>query len=83
MDPIVLSHPDFNIQNCIVFTVGELKRIIDWTGVYAVLRSFSSKSYPMWLVRDWFPVIYVYDESMDQGMEPESVLEDSPASLRY
>ncbi|KAF2973040.1 hypothetical protein GQX73_g562 [Xylaria multiplex] len=80
-DPFVLAHPDFDIQNFIVSEEGELLGIIDWDGVAAVPRSVGNKGYPGWLIRDWDPAMYGYEESMEQGVEPEGLWEDSPQTL--
>ncbi|KAF2457386.1 hypothetical protein BDY21DRAFT_385712 [Lineolata rhizophorae] len=68
MDPFVLAHPDFDIQNFIVSEEGELQGIIDWDGVSAVPRTLA---------------MYGYKESMEHGVEPEGVWEDSPGCLAY
>jgi len=80
--PFVLSHPDLNIQNIIVSDDGKLQGIIDWDGVIAVPRTCGNEAYPLWLIRDWFPDSYAYDDSMDRGVEPEGCWEDSPKSLK-
>lgn len=82
-DPFVLAHPDFDIQNFIVSEEGELQGIIDWDGVAAVPRTLGNERYPGWLTRDWDPAMYGYKESMDDGVEPEGVWEDSPECLAY
>ncbi|KAK1769115.1 hypothetical protein QBC33DRAFT_532301 [Phialemonium atrogriseum] len=82
MDPFVLAHPDFDIQNVIVSEEGELG-LIDWDGVAAVPRSLGNERYPGWLTRDWDPAMYGYKESMDHGLEPEGVWGDSPECLAY
>lgn len=56
--PFVLSRPDLNIQNIIVSDDGKLQGIIDWDGVVAVPRTCGNESYPLWLIRDWFPDSY-------------------------
>ncbi|KAK7416713.1 hypothetical protein QQX98_005039 [Neonectria punicea] len=81
--PFVLAHPDYDIQNFIVSDTGELQGIIDWDGVAVVPRSIGSERYPGWLTRDWDPAMYGYDESMDKGVEPEGVREDSPTTLKF
>lgn len=81
--PFVLAHPDYDIQNFIVSDEGELQGIIDWDGVAAVPRRAGSERYPGWLTRDWDPVMYGYQESMDEGGEPEEVWEDSPETLKH
>ena len=83
MDPFVLAHPDFEIQNFIVSEEGELRGIIDWDGVAAVPRTLGNERYPGWLTRDWDPAMYGYKESMEHGVEPEGVWEDSPECLAY
>ncbi|KAF3021373.1 hypothetical protein E8E15_009211 [Penicillium rubens] len=83
IDPFVLAHPDFDIQNFIVSEEGELRGIIDWDGIAAVPRTLGNERYPGWLTRDWDPAMYGYNESMEHGVEPEGVWEDSPESLAY
>ncbi|KAJ5931518.1 hypothetical protein N7516_006007 [Penicillium verrucosum] len=83
MDPFVLAHPDFDIQNFIVSEDGELRGVIDWDGIAAVPRTLGNERYPGWLTRDWDPAMYGYKESMDHGVEPKGVWEDSPESLAY
>eukprot|EP00171_Calliarthron_tuberculosum_P010915 IDg10915t1 len=83
MDPFVLAHPDFDIQNFIVSEEGELRGLIDWDGVAAVPRTLGNERYPGWLTRDWDSAMYGYKESMEQGVEPEGVWEDSPECLAY
>ncbi|KAI1124236.1 hypothetical protein F5Y10DRAFT_249913 [Nemania abortiva] len=80
-DRFVLAHPDFDIQNFIVSEDGELQGIIDWDGVAAVPHTIGNARYPGWLTRDWDPTIYGYQESMEQGIEPDGVWEDSPQCL--
>ncbi|KAI0399442.1 hypothetical protein F4802DRAFT_589477 [Xylaria palmicola] len=80
-DRFVLAHPDFDIQNFIVSEDGELRGIIDWDGVTAVPRTVGNARYPGWLTRDWDPTMYGHLESMEEGIEPVGVWEDSPASL--
>lgn len=83
-NPFVLAHPDFDLQNFLVSKDGELQAIIDWDGICAVPCGVGNESYPGWLTRDWDPGMYGYKESMDQGIEPEGVWENSPAELsRY
>ncbi|KAI0109579.1 hypothetical protein GGR51DRAFT_512001 [Nemania sp. FL0031] len=77
----VLTHPDFDIQNFIVSEDGDLRGIIDWDGVAAVPRTIGNARYPGWLTRDWDPDMYGYQESMEQGMKPVGVWEDSPSCL--
>ncbi|KAF7544173.1 hypothetical protein G7Z17_g10163 [Cylindrodendrum hubeiense] len=81
--PFVLAHPDYDIQNFMVSDTGELQGIIDWDGVSVVPCSIGSERYPGWLTRDWDPAMYGYDESMDKGVEPDGVQEDSPKALKF
>ncbi|KAI2622452.1 hypothetical protein GGR54DRAFT_629978 [Hypoxylon sp. NC1633] len=81
MDHFVLAHPDFDIQNFIVSEDGDLRGIIDWDGVAALPRTIGNERYPGWLTRDWDPAMYGYEESMEQGLEPGGVWEDSPNCL--
>lgn len=83
MDPFILAHPDFDIQNVIVSEEGELQGIIDWDGAAAVPRTLGNERYPGWLTRDWDPAMYGYKESLEHGVEPEGVWEDSPECLAY
>ncbi|BCR90904.1 uncharacterized protein ACHE_60790A [Aspergillus chevalieri] len=83
MDPFVLAHPDFGIQNFIVSEEDELQGIIDWDGFAAVPRTLGNEGYPGWLTRDWDSAMYGYNESMEHGVELEGVWEDSPESLAY
>ncbi|KAI1117505.1 hypothetical protein F5Y14DRAFT_402837 [Nemania sp. NC0429] len=80
-DGFVLAHPDFDIQNFIVSEEGDLQGIIDWDGVAAVPCTIGNAGYPGWLTRDWDPAMYAYQESMEHGVEPDGVWEDSPACL--
>lgn len=80
-DQFVLTHPDFDMQNIIVSEDGELQGIIDWDGVAAVPHTIGNMKYPGWLTRDWDPIAYGYHESMDQGVEPEGLWEDSLSCL--
>ncbi|KAH6976266.1 hypothetical protein BKA56DRAFT_633522 [Ilyonectria sp. MPI-CAGE-AT-0026] len=83
LKPFVLAHPDFDVQNFIVSEDGQLQGIIDWDGIMAVPRSIGNEGYPGWLTRDWDPLMYGYNKSMDDGVEPLGVWEDSPESLKY
>lgn len=81
--PFVLAHPDFDIQNFIVSQDGELKAIIDWDGVAAVPRAVGNERYPGWLTRDWDPMMYSWREGMETDPNRETLLEDSPTTLKY
>ena len=56
----VLAHPDYDIQNFIVSTEGELRGVIDWDGVTAIPTCLGNERYPSWLTRDWDPMMYGY-----------------------
>ncbi|KAJ5909258.1 hypothetical protein N7495_001940 [Penicillium taxi] len=62
LDPFVITHPDFDIQNFRVSEEGELRSAIDWDGVATMPRTLSNQRYPGWLKRDWDPSIYRYKE---------------------
>ena len=80
--PFVLRHPDFFPHNFIVSEDGELQGIIDWDLPLLVPRSIGNESYPMWLTHDWTPSSYFYEESMEEGADPEEYKYlDSPSSL--
>ncbi|KAF7552709.1 hypothetical protein G7Z17_g4120 [Cylindrodendrum hubeiense] len=83
LKPFVLAHPDFDVQNILVSEDGQIEGIIDWDGVVAVPRSIGNERYPGWLTRDWDPLMYGYEESMDEGVEPAGLWEDSPDTLKY
>ncbi|CAG8930125.1 unnamed protein product [Penicillium salamii] len=81
--PFVVAHPDFDIQNIIVSEDGELLGIIDWDGVSSVPRTVGNERYPGWLTRDWDPLMYSWNEDMEQGIKPDGrVWEDSPDALK-
>lgn len=82
-DPFVLAHPDFDIQNFIMSEDGSLRGLIDWDGVAALPRTLGNERYPGWLTRDWDPAIYGYKSSMEDGVEPEGVWDDSPECLAH
>ncbi|KAL4889619.1 hypothetical protein BDV59DRAFT_186201 [Aspergillus ambiguus] len=67
MEPFVLAHADFDIQNFIVSKESELRGIIDWDGVAAMPRTLGNERYPGWLTRDWDPAMYEYKELMEHG----------------
>ncbi len=83
MEPFVLAHPDFDIQNFIVSEDGELRGVIDWDGIAAMPRTLGNERYSGWLTRHWDPAMYGYKESMQQGVEPDGVWEDSLECLAY
>jgi hypothetical protein len=80
--PFVLAHPDFDIQNFLVSEDGQLLGVIDWDGVCCSARSYGNEIYPGWLTRDWDPLTYDYQKSMDEGKEPVGCWEDSPETLQ-
>lgn len=77
----VLTHPDLNIQNVLVSEDGSVRGLIDWGGVAAVPRLVGYKKYPSWLTRDWDPAIYVWNKEMEEGIEQDTLWEDSPETL--
>ncbi|EEQ32596.1 hypothetical protein McanMca71_004043 [Microsporum canis] len=81
-DPkLVLTHPDLNLQNVLVSEDGSLQGLIDWDGVAAVPRFLGNEKYPSWLTRDWDPAMYAWNEEMEQGIEQDTLWEDSPGTL--
>ncbi|EEQ32862.1 conserved hypothetical protein [Microsporum canis CBS 113480] len=68
----VLTHPDLNIQNVLVSEDGSAQGLIDWGGVAAV---------PRLVGRDWDPAIYVWNKEMEEGIERDTLGEDSPETL--
>ena len=57
-EDFVLSHPDFDIQNFLVYPEEKLCGIIGWDGAAVVPRCIGNRSLPGWLTRDWDPAIY-------------------------
>lgn len=80
--PLVLAHPDLDIQNVLVAEDGTLQAIIDWDGVCSVPRAIGNERFPSWLTRDWDPAMYGWSEDMERGIEPLGLWEDSPETLR-
>lgn len=76
----VLSHPDFDSQNVLVSSEGNLCGIIDWDGVAIVPRYIGNERYPGWLTRDWDPVKYDYRSEPDAD-EHVGYHENSPKDL--
>ena len=77
----VLTHPDFDVQNVLVADDGTLRGLIDWDGVASVPREVGCAQYPLWLMRDWVPYYYVYDEQGGKTEEDADYEESSPAEL--
>ncbi|GME53372.1 hypothetical protein M1819_006964 [Neofusicoccum parvum] len=86
----VLSHADIDTQNIIVTNDGHLAGFIDWDGIAIVPRSLGNERYPFWLMHDWNPFTYFYDEDKDQ-VRPHShrfgggccPTKDSPDDLAF
>lgn len=69
------------MQNVLVSEDGSLQGLIDWDGVAAVPRFLGNEKYPSWLTRDWDPAMYAWNEEMEQGIEQDTLWEDSPGTL--
>ena len=77
-----LQHADFNFQNILVDSKGNITGIIDWDGADAMPASMGYARYPSWITRDWDPVMYGYDSDEKPPYDP--TLENSPEELsRY
>ncbi|KAI2720996.1 hypothetical protein CBS147332_4236 [Penicillium roqueforti] len=80
----VLSHPNPNIFNFLVSEDGSVRAILDWHGAHTSSPSIGNESYPLWLMRDWDPSVYIWSEEMEQGIhDEENVWEDSPDTLKF
>ena len=77
----VLTHPDLDLQNILVAEDGTLRGLVDWDGVASVPREVGCAQYPLWLMRDWVPYYYVYDEQEGKTEEDADYEESSPAEL--
>ena len=77
----VLTHPDLDLQNVLMADDGTLRGLIDWDGVASVPREVGCAQYPLWLMRDWVPYYYVYDEQERKTEEDADYEESSPAEL--
>ncbi|PFH46515.1 hypothetical protein AMATHDRAFT_154639 [Amanita thiersii Skay4041] len=71
----LLVHADYDVQNFLVNSEGELTGVIDWDGVVTHPTCIGSLRYPGWITRDWDPLVYGYGN-------PDSRPEDSPEALR-
>ena len=76
----VLAHPDYDIQNFIVSTEGELRGVIDWDGVTAIPTCLGNERYPSWLTRDWDPMMYGFSPAASS--EAQHSLGDGDNELR-
>ncbi|KAJ6118151.1 Aminoglycoside phosphotransferase [Penicillium samsonianum] len=80
----VLTHPNPNIFNFLVSDDGSVRAILDWHGAEAEPPSIGNEIYPLWLMRDWDPTVYIWNEEMEQGIHDENyVWEDSPDTLEF
>lgn len=55
--------------------------VIQWDGVASVPREVGCAQYPLWLMRDWVPYYYIYDEQEGKTEEDADYEESSPAEL--
>ncbi|CAG8138350.1 unnamed protein product [Penicillium nalgiovense] len=80
----VLRHPNPNIFNFLVAEDGSVRAILDWHHARANPPSIGNEQYPLWLMRDWDPTVYMWNEDMEQGDHDEDyMLEDSPDTLEF
>jgi hypothetical protein len=83
-ESFVLSHPNPNIFNFLVAEDGSVRAILDWHRTFADSPSVGNETYPLWLMRDWAPGLYIWSEEMEQGIHDERyVWEDSPDTLKF
>ncbi|CAI7629961.1 unnamed protein product [Penicillium glandicola] len=83
-ESFVLSHPNPNIFNFLVAEDGSVRAILDWHGTTAELPSIGNETYPLWLMRDWDPTVYRWNEEMEHRIHDEDCFwEDSPDSLEF
>ena len=77
----VLSHPDFALQNILVSEDGAVLGIIDWDGAGAVPGCIAH--YPLWLMRNWDPLVYNYDSEEGKMFHEDGPPEDTPEQLAF
>ncbi len=77
----VLAHPDFALQNILVSEDGTVNGIIDWDGAGTV--PYCIANYPLWLMRDWDPLMYNYDFEERKIWDKEGQPEDTPEQLAF
>ncbi|KAJ5826554.1 Aminoglycoside phosphotransferase [Penicillium robsamsonii] len=83
-ESFVLRHPGPNIFNFLVSGDGSVRAILNWDGAQAVPSSLGNETYPLWLMRDWCPPVYIWSEEMERGINDEDcVWEDSPDTLKF
>lgn len=70
----VLCPPDFDSQNVLVDDKGNVTGIIDWDLCRTMPPHLGYASYPVWITRDWDPLMY--------GWPSEQEYEDSPETLQ-
>jgi hypothetical protein len=76
--PFVLSMPDFNYQNVFVDVDGNVTGLIDWDGIVVGPRQGGYARYPLWITRDWDPLMCGYRgiEDDESHVQRESGGED-------
>jgi hypothetical protein len=80
----VLCHPNPNIFNFLVAEDGSVRAILDWHGAHANPPSIGNEQYPLWLMRDWDPTVYMWSEDMERREHDEDYMwEDSPDTLEF
>lgn len=78
----VLSHPDLDLQNILVFREGELRGVIDWDEVGTLPRFVGNERYLSWLTLDWDPA--KYGHGLERAGADAGYFENLPEELaRY
>lgn len=67
--PLVLAHPDFGMQNILVAEDDTLTGIIGWDWVAAVPRSVGNQKLPDFIIRDYDPEDYNWDDHYETSSE--------------
>ncbi|KAI1458932.1 kinase-like domain-containing protein [Annulohypoxylon moriforme] len=73
-EDFVLCPPDFDSQNIMVDSQGNVTGLIDWDLAKTMPRSMGYAKLPVWLSRDWDPIAYAWPGMLDA--------EDSPKTLK-
>ena len=77
----VLAHSDLALQNMLVSEEGAVLGIIGWDGAGAIPGCIAH--YPLWLMRDWDPVMYNWDYDKNKPFYEDGPIEDTPEQLAY
>ncbi|KAL1842907.1 hypothetical protein VTK73DRAFT_2971 [Phialemonium thermophilum] len=69
----VLCPPDFDAQNILTDSDGNVTGIIDWDLVQTLPRCVGYSRYPSWITRDWDPLMYGWPHLKDTENSPEEL----------